>query len=295
MERLFTAIPTPFIDGKIDYLSLEKLINIQIDNNVEAIVLSGSTGEVHSLSKDEWCELIQFSKKFQEKISIVAGISSNITSYAVEYAKIADKMNIKYILVTTPYYNKPQQEGLYEHFKCICETVSNAKIILYNVPSRTVTDLQNETIKRLVDNFPQIVALKDATGKLERVCDLKHKLSNIKRSFTILSGDDATQIGFNAMGGEGVVSVVSNVAPKLCKNIQDACKNNDYKLALRYQNDLFTVSNALFCETNPVPVKYLLYKLNVFKSPECRLPLVELSDKNKDLIDKTLLNLKCLL
>ena len=288
MERLFTAIPTPFLNGNIDYQSLENLIVNQIKNKVDGIVLSGSTGEGHALSKDEWISLMQFGIKFQDKISIVAGVGFNITTNAVEYAKLAEKIGVKYILATTPYYNKPQQEGLYQHFKAICDVVKNTKIILYNVPGRTVTDLKNETIVRLVQDLPQIVALKDATGKLERVCELKAKLQNIRPDFIMLSGEDATQIGFNAMGGNGVISVVSNIAPKLCKEIQDLCANNDYQSALKLQNNLFNLSNAMFCESNPVPVKYALYKLGIFRSQECRLPLVELMENSKKIVDKCL-------
>lgn len=288
MEKLFTAIPTPFTENEkqIDYTSLNTLINEQIKSGVEAIVLSGSTGEGHSLSKEEWIKLMEFGvNSFQDKISVVAGVGFNITSNAVEYAKLAEKIGVKYILATTPYYNKPQQSGLYKHFEEICKAVKKTKIILYNVPGRTATDLKNETIAKLVKDFPQIVALKDATGNLERVCDLKNRLDGIRNDFVMLSGEDATQIGFNSMGGNGVISVVSNIAPKLCKKIQEACKNNNYEEALSYQNTLFRFSKAMFCECNPVPVKYALYKLGIFKSPKCRLPLDDLSANNKSAID----------
>ena len=217
MERLFTALPTPFLKGEMDFKSLNNLIINQIKNEVDGIILSGSTGEGHSLSKYEWIKLMEYGLQFQDKITVVAGVGFNITSTAVEYAKIAEEIGVKYILATTPYYNKPQQEGIYLHFKSICNAVKDTKIILYNVPGRTVTDLQNETITKLVADFQQIIALKDATGNLERVCDLKYKLQKIRPNFTMLSGEDATQIGFNAMGGNGVISVVSNIAPKLCK------------------------------------------------------------------------------
>ena len=291
MERLFTAIPTPFTadDKQIDYTSLKILIDKQIKSGVEAIVLSGSTGEGHSLSKEEWTKLMEFGvNNFQNKISVVAGVGFNITSNAVEYAKLAEEIGVKYILATTPYYNKPQQSGLYKHFEEICKAVKKTKIILYNIPSRTATDLKNETIVKLAKDFPQIVALKDATGNLERVCDLKYHLKEIRDDFVMLSGEDATQIGFNAMGGSGVISVVSNIAPKLCKKIQEACKNNNYKEALSYQNTLFCFSKAMFCECNPVPVKYALYKLGIFKSPDCRLPLDCLSDESKKFVDEVL-------
>ena len=288
MERLFTAIPTPFLEGEIDFKSLKNLILNQIENEVEGIVLSGSTGEGHSLSKNEWIKLIEYGMQFQDKITIVAGIGFNITSTATEYAKLADEIGVKYILATTPYYNKPQQEGLYLHFKNICKVANNTKIILYNVPGRTSTDLQNDTIVQLAKDFQNIVALKDATGKLERVCDLRNELFSIRPDFTMLSGEDATQIGFNAMGGKGVISVVSNIAPKICKKIQNACNDNNFQEALKYQNTLVKLSNAMFIESNPVPVKYALYKLGIFASQECRLPLVELTHEHKEKIDEIL-------
>ena len=288
MERLFTALPTPFFDGNIDFVSLEKIIEIQIKNGVDGIVLSGSTGEGHSLSKAEWVNLIKFGVKLSNKrIKIVAGVGFNITDTAVDYAKIAYDIGVDYLLATTPYYNKPQQEGIYKHFESIAK-VFPLPIILYNVPGRTVTDLQNETILKLAKDFKNIVALKDATGKLDRVGDLKEKIDNVREDFVMLSGEDATQIGFNAMGGNGVVSVVSNIAPKLCKNIQELTKNNNFKDALKLQNELVELSKAMFCETNPVPVKYALYKLGIFKSEDCRLPLVKLSSNSKKIIDDVL-------
>lgn len=287
MERLFSAFPTPFLNGKIDYSSLEKLFASQIEGGIDGAVLSGSTGEGHSLTKEEWKELMQFGVKFKDDIKIVAGIGFNITANAVEYAKMAEQIGVDYILATTPYYNKPQQNGLYLHFKSICDAVK-AKIILYNVPSRTGTDLQNDTIVSLAKDFPQIVALKDATGKLERVCDLNSKVAPIRNDFVMLSGEDATQIGFNAMGGKGVISVVSNIAPRLCKTIQNACDGNDYNNALAMQNDLYKLSKAMFCETNPTPVKYALYKLGIFTSGELRLPLIDISESSKRLVDAIL-------
>ena len=290
MERLFSALPTPFLNGEIDFNSLEKLIEFQIKNGVEGIVLSGSTGEGHSLTKQEWIELMKFGIKIaNKKCAVVAGIGFNITAPAIEYAKMAEDIGVDYILATVPYYNKPQQDGIYKHFEAICNNAKNTKIILYNVPGRTVTDMSNDTIVKLVNDFSNIVALKDATGKLDRVADLKFKLSSVRNDFILLSGEDITQIGFNAMGGNGVMSVVSNIKPNLCKTIQELTKDGKFNNALKLQNELYEISTAMFCETNPVPVKYALYKLGIFKSDECRLPLITLSQKSKDLVDKILL------
>ena len=138
----------------------------------------------------------------------------------------------------------------------------------------------------MAKNFKNIVALKDATGQFDRIVDLKAKIEDVRKDFTMLSGNDDTQIGFNAMGGNGVISVVSNIAPQLCRNIQELTNDNNFKEALKFQNKLYQLSKAMFCETNPVPVKYALYKLGIFKSDECRLPLITLSQKSKDLVDK---------
>ena len=285
---LFSALPTPFVNGEIDFKSLEKLFLQQIDSAVYGVVLSGSTGEGHSLSEDEWCELMKFALKFQDKIKIVAGVGFNITNTAVEYAKMADDLGVDYILLTTPYYNKPQQKGIFNHFKQVSLAVKKAKIILYNVPSRTATDMSDKIVVELAMECTNIVALKDATGKLERVANLRNLLAGKRDDFILLSGEDATQIGFNAMGGSGVISVVSNVAPVLCGKIQTCCEKNDFVGALKYQNDLFKLADAMFIETNPVPVKYALYKLGIFTSQECRSPLAELSEEHKKMIDDLL-------
>ena len=297
MERLFSALPTPFLGencDEIDYKSLEKLIDFQVKNDVEGLVFSGSTGEGHTLTKSEWQELIAFgvknvqeyNQKYNKKAKSVAGVGFNCTLTAVEYAKMAEKLGVDYILATVPYYNKPQQDGIYTHFAKIAGAVKT-QIILYNVPGRTVTDMQNDTIVRLAKNFKNIVALKDATGKLERVAELKKLLDDADCSdFVMLSGEDATQIGFNAMGGQGVISVVANVAPKLCADIQKACKNSDYSAALALQNELVNLSKAMFCEPNPVPVKYALMKMGIFDNDAPREPLVKLGEKAMKIVDE---------
>ena len=293
MEKVFSAIPTPFLDSQVDFPSLENVIEYNVKNGVEGLVFAGSTGEWSSLSQDEWKQLIDFgiktthkmNEKYNKKAVAITGCGFNYTKLAVEYAKLSEGLGVGYILATTPSYNKPQQEGIYQHFSEICNNVKT-KIILYNVPSRTGTDMKNDTIIRLAKNFNQIVGLKDASGDLKRVVDLYDKLQTIDRQndFKLLSGDDETQIGFNAMGGSGVVSVVANIAPKLICEIQDNCKNNNYASALTKQSMLYELSKAMFCETNPVPVKYALQQLGIFKSAEVRKPLIELSGESKTYI-----------
>ena len=293
MKKTFSALPTPFLDGKIDFQSLEKLIDFQVKNNIEGLVFSGSTGEGHNLSRVEWEELISFgikivkvkNKQYNKEAVVVAGCGFNSTTLAVDYAKKANELNIDYILATVPHYNKPQQDGIYQHFAEICKAV-DTNIILYNVPSRTATDMKNETIIRLVKDFKNIVALKDATGVLTRVSDIKYRLNEIGRDdFLLLSGEDETQIGFNAMGGKGVISVVSNVFPSLCVEIQKLCEKNDFVGALSMQNQLTELSRAMFFETNPVPVKYALKAIGIFKTDDVRLPLMPASKECKENID----------
>ena len=293
MERTFSALPTPFLNGKIDFQSLEKLIDFQVKNNIDGLVFSGSTGEGHNLSRDEWEGLIAFgvktvdtkNKQYNKKAVVVAGCGFNSTILAVDYAKKANELNVDYILATVPHYNKPQQDGIYQHFAEICKAV-DTRIILYNVPSRTATDMKNETIIRLVKDFKNIVALKDATGVLTRVSDMKYKLNKIDRDdFVLLSGEDETQIGFNAMGGNGVISVVSNVFPSLCVEIQKLCENNDFLGVLSMQNKLTELSRAMFFEVNPVPVKYALKAIGIFETDDVRLPLMPASKECRENID----------
>lgn len=290
MNYTISALPTPFEENRIDFTSLENLFNYQIQNGINGIVLSGSTGEGHTLSKEEWYSLISFGiEKLRGKTEVIAGVGFNYTERAVEYAKMAEQIGVDSILATVPYYNKPQQDGIYQHFAMIAECAKKTNIILYNVPSRTATDIANETIVRLAKNYKNIIGLKDATGKLERVAELKALLEEDDViNFRLLSGEDATQIGFNAMGGNGVISVVSNINPQLCCQIQKFCENNDFANAVKKQNTLFRLSKIMFIETNPVPVKYALYKMGIIKTDDLRLPLVNLSEKSKKIINDVL-------
>lgn len=290
---LITAVPTPFYNNKIDFQSFEKLLDFQYKNNVEAVVVAGSTGEGMNLSNLEWYELIEFAVKYKnnkKNFKIIAGCGSNSTFNAVNLSKEAEKLGVDAILSVVPYYNKPQQNGIYTHFKEIANSIK-IPIILYNVPGRTVANIANDTIVKLtaIDN---IIGIKDATGDLSRVADLRNLLNKeyIRsnkiiakyNNFNIWSGEDITQIGFNAMGGTGVISVVSNIMPKLCYEIQSLCQNNKFNEALLLQNDLTQWSQNAFCDVNPVAVKYMLKQMNIFKSDEVRLPLVKINEELKN-------------
>jgi 4-hydroxy-tetrahydrodipicolinate synthase len=284
--NVITAVPTPFLYNEIDFASFDKLLDFQSSNSVEAILVAGSTGEFHSLTKQEWVSLLKFAvSKLKNKVLIIAGCSLNSTQQAVEYAKEAESLGVDAILSVSPYYNKPQQEGIVSHFKAINDSIS-IPIMLYNVPSRTANQITNDTIIKIITSCPNVTSLKDATGNIALLVDLKEKLfANEIEFFQLMSGEDITQIAFNASGGSGIVSVVSNVDPSLILSIQKACFSNDFQDALGYQNYLSTMSNILFREVNPVPVKYILKKLDIFTSAEVRLPLYNLTKESEEFID----------
>ncbi|MCE3254876.1 MAG: dihydrodipicolinate synthase [Rickettsiaceae bacterium] len=278
---LYTALVTPFKNDKIDEKALEKMIEFQIKNGVDGIVPCGTTGESPTLTHDEHNLVIDLSIKISNKrIKVIAGTGSNSTAEAIMMTNHAKKSGADGCLIVTPYYNKPTQEGLYQHFKAIndqCEI----PLILYNIPGRSVINMTDETIAKLA-KLKNIVGLKDATGDLARVASLRLL---VDENFSILSGEDATAVGFNAMGGYGVISVTSNIAPRLCADLQKFTKTGDYKSALQVQDKLTDLHSAMFCETNPGPVKYAASLMGLCSS-EIRLPLTLPSDANKARVEK---------
>ena len=223
-KGLITAIVTPFEGDEIDFASLEKILEYQIANQVRAIVVAGSTGEGTSLNIEEYKSLLKAAVEFtQKRISVIAGCCSTDTRIAIEMAQAAEQIGVEGLLCTVPPYTKPSQEGLYAHFKLIHDTV-NLPIMLYSVPSRTAVDLTDDTIIKL-SKLPRILALKDADRDLERPLRLR---SRLKDNFNLLSGNDEIVLSYNAQGGVGCVSVASNIAPRLCKELQDACQKGDF-------------------------------------------------------------------
>ncbi len=274
---LYTALITPFNNGKIDQSALEKLIEFQIKNGVDGIVPCGTTGESPTLDHEEHNLVINLVTKIVNKrIKVIAGTGSNSTLEAIIMTNYAKKCGVDGCLVVAPYYNKPSQEGIYQHFKTISEEC-DIPLILYNIPGRCVVNISDENIGKL-SKLKNIVGIKDATGDLARVATLKLL---VDKNFSMLSGEDATAVGFNAMGGCGVISVTSNIAPKLCSELQKATLCGDYKKAVLIQDQLTNLHQAMFCETNPAPVKYAA-SLMGFGNGEMRLPLVEISQSAKD-------------
>ena len=281
---LYTALITPFKNGKIDERALEKLIEFQVKNKVDGIVPCGTTGESPTLDHDEHNRVIELAVKFAKKrIKVMAGTGSNSTAEAISMTHYAKKVGADACLVVAPYYNKPTQEGIYQHFKAINDAV-NIPLIIYNIPGRSVINISDDTLARLA-KLKNIVGIKDATGDLARVATLKLM---VKKDFVLLSGEDATAVGFNAMGGRGVISVTSNIAPKAVGDLQRATLAGDYKKAVKIQDSLTNLHMAMFSETNPIPVKYAASLMGLC-SDEIRLPLCAPSDAAKARIKKEMM------
>ena len=286
-EELFrgvgTAIATPFTDNGINYDEFGKLLEDQIDAGVSAVIVCGTTGESATMSEDEKKKLIKYTvDKTNNRIKVIAGTGSNNTMQAIKMSKYAEEVGADGLLIVTPYYNKTTQDGLLAHYKAIADTVS-IPIILYNVPSRTGVNILPETCYKLslIDN---IVCIKEASGDISQVA----KIANLcDEDFAIYSGNDDQVIPILSLGGKGVISVLSNIMPEYTVEMLDSFWNGDFVKAASMQVEAIDMIDALFCEVNPIPVKYALNKIGYdFGVP--RLPLVELSDKGKEKVDRVL-------
>jgi len=280
---LNTALITPFKNNGIDEKALEKLIEYQIANGASGIVCSGTTGESPTLSHKEHCEVIKLCTQIVDKrINVIAGTGSNSTLEAIQMTQDAVNSGADASLSVAPYYNKPTKEGIFQHYKAINDNC-DIPLIIYNIPGRSIIDISDEEIARLA-KLKNVVGVKDATGDLSRVATLR-KL--VDEDFTILSGEDATALGFNAMGGNGIISVTGNIAPKLVSDLQKYSLNNQIKQAREIQDKLTNLHLAMFCETSPIPVKYAA-SLMGFCDQEVRLPLSAASEVTKSRIEKEL-------
>lgn len=287
MSGAITAIVTPMDNnGKIDYPAFANLLEFQIKNKISGIVVGGSTGEAATLSIEEKLELVKHAVRInQNRVKIIMGVSSNDTSVACGFTKMLnDIVGIDYILVVTPYYVKPTQEGLFQHFARIAK-ISNKPLILYNVPSRTGCDLQDETTLKLANDFSNIIGLKDATGDISRAGYL---IKNKPEKFKLYSGDDITALAFMLGGGDGVISVVSNIVPKEFSQMCEFALNGDKNNAIKLNNKLFELHKAFFIESNPIPIKWALFSLKIINTANLRLPLTILTEKNCEIIKRLL-------
>ncbi|MCZ2203823.1 4-hydroxy-tetrahydrodipicolinate synthase [Bartonella sp. A05] len=285
LEGALTALITPFDDdGAVDEKAFCSFVEWQVTQGINGVVPVGTTGESPTLSHEEHKRVVELCvEQVAKRVPVVAGAGSNSTAEAVELAQHAEKAGADAILVVTPYYNKPNQYGLYTHFATIAKAIS-IPIVIYNIPGRSVVDMTVETMKDLYQNFKNIIGVKDATSKIERVSEQREKCG---KDFVQLSGDDSTALGFNAHGGVGCISVSSNVAPKLCAELHAACRRGDYKTALELNDRLMPLNRGVFIEPNPAGIKYAAAKLGLCRDI-VRSPIVPLSDKTKGIIDAAL-------
>jgi 4-hydroxy-tetrahydrodipicolinate synthase len=272
----FTALVTPFSNGSVDEAAFRGLVDWQIAEGTSGLVPVGTTGESPTLSHDEHGQVVEWCiDQAKGRVPVVAGAGSNSTAEAIERARHAEEAGADAVLVVTPYYNKPTQEGLYQHFKAINDAIG-IPIIIYNIPPRSVIDMSVETMARLFE-LPNIAGVKDATANVVRASQQRAAMGP---GFNQLSGEDATALGFMAHGGHGCISVTANVAPRLCAEFQSACLRGDFGAALKLQDKLMPLHTALFIETSPAPAKYALSVLG--KCAETvRLPMVPISDKTR--------------
>ena len=279
------ALVTPMLeDGSVDYASLRKLIDWHIAEGTDCIGVVGTTGESPTVNVEEHREIIRVSvEQAKGRVPIMAGCGANSTSEAIELAKFAKSVGADCQLQVVPYYNKPTQEGLYQHFKAITEAVPDLPVILYNVPGRSVADMQHETVLRLAQ-VPGIVGVKEATGNIERAQWL---IRDLPKEFAVYSGDDPSAVALMLCGGKGNVSVTANVAPRLMHELCVAAMAGDIQKAMEIQFKLMPMHKNLFVEANPIPVKWAMARMGLCGGT-LRLPMTELSKSQQPVVETAL-------
>jgi 4-hydroxy-tetrahydrodipicolinate synthase len=276
-----TALITPMLNGRVDEKAFASFVDWQIAEGTRGLVPVGTTGESPTVSHEEHQRIVEICVEVANKrVPVLAGAGSNATAEAVSLAKFAEATGADAVLSVVPYYNKPNQEGLFQHFSAVAKAVG-IPVILYSVPGRTVVDLTIDTIARLRDAHPNVIGVKDATADLGRASLQRVKLGS---DFILLSGEDITALAFNAHGGHGCISVTSNIAPRLCSELQELSLAGDFKGALAIQDKLVHLHKNLFLEPNPTAVKYAANRLNLCAN-ELRLPLVPVSEATQEAVD----------
>ena len=278
------ALVTPMDEeGRLDLPRFRSLIDFHLKEGTDGLVIVGTTGESPTVSVDEHCELIRIAVEHSAgRIPVIAGTGANSTAEAIELARYAKSVGAVAGLSVVPYYNKPTQEGMYRHFKAIAEAV-DLPVILYNVPGRTVADISNDTVLRLAQ-VPGIIGIKDATGNIERITDLAMRAP---ADFALYSGDDMSAMAFLLLGGHGVISVTANVAPRLMHELCVACREGQTARANEINRQLFLLNRDLFCEANPIPVKWAVAQMKLI-GDGIRLPLTPLSENFHERVRKAL-------
>jgi len=282
-EGAATALVTPFKDGKIDYVSMGKLIEWQISQGIDALVVCGTTGEASTLSKKEKLELVKFTVDLTKgRVPVIAGTGGNCTESTLELTLEVEQLGVDGLLLITPYYNKPTQEGLFLHYRAVHEA-SDLPVILYNVPGRTGVDLSVDTIS-LLAKLPRVAGIKEASADLSKVLKIRQK---VPESFSLLSGEDATVAAFLAQGGHGCISVTANVAPAQCAQLHAAWRTQNRAAFNALRDKLAPLHEAMFVESNPSPVKYAASLLG-YGDGSLRQPLWEISDASKETVRKAM-------
>src|SRR2546421_2649228 len=281
---IFTALVTPFREGAIDFIALQNLIESEIAAGIDGLIAVGTTGESPALTRDEREEVIRFTiQNVNKRCLVLAGTGSYSTREAIEATRAAERLGADGALLVAPYYNKPSQEGLFRHFEAIAKS-TDLRLVLYNIPGRCGVDIGAETVSRLAGACPNIVSIKEASGSVDRVSELRARLPE---GFTILSGDDGLTLPFMSVGAVGVVSVASNLLPaEICELVQ-SFMSGDCKRAERLHRKLYWLFKDLFIEPNPVPIKTAL-AWHGGMSAEVRLPLCEMTTTNQERLRKTL-------
>jgi len=283
-----TAIITPFKNGQLDEQKYAQLIQRQIDNGIDGICPVGTTGESATLTHDEHKRCIEIAVEVTKNTSskVLAGAGSNSTAEAVGIALHAQKCGVDALFSVSPYYNKPSQEGLYQHYKAIADAVPELGVMLYNVPGRTGVDIQANTVIRLFDDCKNLYGIKEATGSLERTTQLLSQRAELK----VLSGDDAIDFPMLANGCAGITSVTSNLLPDLKSKLTHEALNGHYTTARELNNTLYPINSVLFCESNPIPIKAAMYIAGLIDTLEYRLPLTSPSSENMKKIEEVMKN-----
>lgn len=279
------ALVTPFKDNKVDLAGLAENIRFQLKNKTSGFVPCGTTGEAPSLSEEEWASVITTTvKTVNHSALVIAGAGTNNTKKTIHLTQKAKELGADAVLIVTPYYNKPTQEGIYRHFRAVSEGV-DIPIVVYNIPGRTGVNILPKTLERLVNDCPNIVGVKEATGNLDQVTEIITRLGS---RISVLSGDDSLTLPILAIGGKGVISVIANIVPKTVAEMIEHFFNQKFDLATKLHQKLFPLAKAMFVETNPIPIKTAMNLLGM-PAGDLRLPLCEPSQENLAIIKKALL------
>ncbi len=284
LKGSFVALVTPFKNNEIDYNSLEKLIDFQIENKTDGILFCGTTGESPTLAGDEKERLVRFGvKKIDKRIPVMMGTGTNNLQHTISATIKAQEWGVDYALVITPYYNKPTQSGLYQYFKAVAESTT-MPIVIYNVPGRTGVNIQEETTIRLANEFSNIIGIKEASGDLDQ---LSRIVKGTKKNFSVMSGEDSLNLPIMSCGADGVISVTANILPRKVHELVELCSNGKYADALKIHQELIEINKAMFIETNPIPVKEAMHLMKMIER-ELRLPLCKMEDENLKKLEKVL-------